>query len=144
MHLSQKASLPCLFFSLLTTVGCTTKPESDTVDGILEPIDIHVQGTVTSYTDGSPIDSARVVMHDELTPGPAIGREYYMVESTFTDSTGFYSMQGTCPKLSEWYYPNVYAKKEGYAAAGRSGELREGVQILDIQIHPLTPYSKSP
>ncbi|MCK4783034.1 MAG: carboxypeptidase regulatory-like domain-containing protein [Desulfobacteraceae bacterium] len=124
MHIPLKTLILISAFYCLTSGSCVTKPET-------EIINIHIRGTVTLNQDGSPIDSAQVTMHEDM---DGLIMEHHLWETALTDSFGYYSIQGTCPILSDRYYLNVFAEKAGYAPTARSGELREGIQNINLQL----------
>lgn len=124
--INRKLLIALSLVSVMTN-GCVTKPES-------EKISIHVRGKVTLDTiDGTSIDSVYVTMYEDWDNSGYIQRQ--MSVRTYTNSDGFYEMQGKCPKLSDNYYLTVHASKSGYDIATKQGKLREGVQILNFIFH---------
>ena len=130
MRFSLILSLSCL----LTIVGCVTEPESDTIN-------IHVRGTVTSEVNGSPIDSAQIILYDfyYVPIMPIIIDDHNVWIETYTDSFGFYEIKEGIPPLPDRFELELKALKPGYPVIRRRVEWSEDVQILNFQLYPDTP-----
>jgi hypothetical protein len=88
----------------------------DTVD---DPI-LRVEGTVTDSQQGIPIEGARV---------------YFSQVETFTDASGYYSIEGMAP--GDWYWAEV--SRPGYIAGYFSNlVVGEGVTVHDFTLDPNT------
>lgn len=127
MRFSLILSLSCL----LTIVGCVTEPESDTIN-------IHVRGTVTSEMNGSPIDSARIILNDFYYAPLMPGIINVWIE-TYTDSFGFYEIKEGIPPLPDISELALRALKPGYSVIIRRVEWSEDVQIIQFPLSPLSP-----
>ena len=130
MSLLYRVSLILISFCLLFILSCVTKPESDTIN-------IHVRGTITYETTGTPADSAKVILYEYYNPRPVIGRERLIKLETYSGAFGFYEIKATIPVLPDGYKLVISVFQNGFVANGKSVEWSEDVQILNIQIFPI-------
>lgn len=125
---SLNISLSCL----LTILGCVTEPESDTIN-------IHVRGTVTSEMNGSPIDSAQIILNEYYWPSPVIGGERLIMLETYTGAFGFFEIREEVPLLPDGNRLLLSAIKPGYQIHMLSVEWSSDIQIIQFPLSPLSP-----
>lgn len=125
MRFSFILSVSCL----ITVSGCVTKPEPDL--SILR-----VRGNIVDAIDGFPLTGVWIWMQDN--PGKKLWEEcvWTILESTYTDSTGSYSIEIPFPYPPESFLIEMTVSKQGYLKRLIDVECKGGIQTFNIRLVP--------
>ena len=130
MYSFVRFSLILAVACLLTATACTTKPETG-------PFAIQVRGKVVDAIDGFPLSGALISMWNDPDLDVNEGESIIIpMAITYTDSTGFYSIEKPFRYPPGSFPIGITISKHGYLKRFTYIECKSGFQTFDIRLVP--------